>query len=94
MTLSDLYDKIKSHLAAIGAIAVVVLIMVAKYSSFMIDFLTKKSKAEVDAATKQAAFLKAQEDQDNLEANALIKRANELSAEQKPVQDDWYKAKK
>jgi hypothetical protein len=70
-----------------------VLIVIAKGSSIMIGLLAAKSKAEVTVASKESAVLKAQEDADNAKADALVKQANDLPSQQKPVADDWYKKK-
>ena len=71
-----------------------VFILIAKGSSIMISLLAAKSKAEVAATTVASNVLQAQETADNNQADALVKQANDLPSQQKPVGDDWYKAKK
>jgi hypothetical protein len=70
-----------------------VLVVIAKGSSIMISLLAAKSKIEVASATKVSDILKAQEAADNAAADALVKQANDLPSQQKPVADDWFKKK-
>lgn len=70
-----------------------IIIAIAKGSSLLISFWTMRSKQEVNAATKQNAVLQAQETAANDQANALIKQANELPAQQMPVNENWDKKK-
>jgi len=86
-----MWQKVKDHLAVIGAVLLLVVVVLAKYSSFMISLLTAKSKAEVDSATKQDAALKAQEQSDNAKADALVKEVAALPSLENPVPEDWDK---
>lgn len=70
-----------------------VLILAAKFSNLIIDFLAFQSKKEVDSTIKQDSALKAQEDAAKSAANALVKKANDLPAQQTPVDDNWDKKK-
>jgi predicted lactoylglutathione lyase len=82
--VSTLWEKDKIFLIVFGA-----LILIAKFSSFMIDFYQALSKKEVDDATKQDAVLKAQEDANKAAADALVKQADDLGNQKTPVTEDW-----
>ena len=71
-----------------------VIILIAKFSSVIIEFLAFQSKQAVDDAVKQDEKLKAQEDAHKALANALVKQANELPSQQKPVTDENWDKKK
>lgn len=83
-----LWENDKIFLVVFG-----VLILVAKGSSLIIDLLAYRSKQEVDSATKQDAVLKAQEDAHKAAANALVKQADALPSQEKPVDENWDKKK-
>lgn len=70
-----------------------VLIAAAKIVSLIMDFLAYQSKKEVDSAVKQDAALKAQEDSAKAQADALVKKANSLPGQEKPVDENWDKKK-
>ena len=70
-----------------------VLILVIKGASVMANILIFKSKAEVAVANKENAVLQAQENAANNQANALIKDANALPGQEKPVDGNWDKKK-
>lgn len=83
-----LWDNDKIFLVVFG-----VLILFAKGSNLVIDFLAFRSKQEVDSATKQDAALKAQEDAAKEQADDLVKKANSLPSQQQPVDENWDKKK-
>lgn len=70
-----------------------VLVLIAKGSSLMISFLAAKSKAQVAVASKESSILQAQETADNTQADALVKQANDLTSQEKPVDENWDKKK-
>jgi hypothetical protein len=84
--IKSLWNNNKIFVIAFG-----VLIVLAKGTSWLINFYVNLSKAEVDNATKQDAALKSQEDAANSQANALVNQANNLPSQNKPVDANWDK---
>jgi hypothetical protein len=70
-----------------------VLILMAKASSLLMAFYSAKAKAELNAAVKQDASLKAQETAANNQADALVKEADALPSQEAPVDANWDKKK-
>lgn len=83
-----LWDNDKIFLVIFG-----VLIAAAKITSLLMDFYAYQSKKEVDSAVKQDTVLKAQEDAAKSAAAALVKQADSLPSQEKPVDENWDKKK-
>lgn len=87
-TIKDLWSKYSIFFIVVG-----VALLVAKFSSVLMDLLGYLSKREVEQAQKTDAVLKAQEDSANQQADALVKHAQELPSQQGKVTSDWNKKK-
>lgn len=66
-------------------------LLIAKFGNIATSLLAAASKKDVENAQKTDAQLKSQEDAANQQADALVKKADELPAQQGTVTDDWYK---
>lgn len=66
-------------------------LLIAKFGDIATSLLAAASKKDVENAQKTDAQLKSQEDAANQQADALVKKADELPAQQGTVTDDWYK---
>lgn len=92
-------DKLKADVSYLWAnnriflIVFGVLIVLAKGTSLLMDFLAYRSKQEVDSATKEDGVLKAQEDAAKAKANDLVKQGDALPSQEKPVDENWDKKK-
>ena len=86
--LIDTYQRSKMLLLAIGAA-----IIAFEYNRIKAAITVYMGAKEIKQATTQDATLKAQETTLNTTADALVKEANDLPSQEKPVTADWYKKK-
>lgn len=86
--IKPLWDKYGIFFIVFG-----VLLLVAKGANLIIDFLSWRSKQELDSAKKQDASLSAEETKYNNQANQLIDKANSLPSQEKPVDENWDRKK-
>ena len=65
-------------------------LLIAKFGDIAMSLLASASKKDIEAAQKTDTQLKAQ-DAANQQADALVKKADALPAQQGKVDDDWDK---
>ena len=82
----DIWNKDKGFFIAFG-----VLILFVKFRDLLIDLLLNSAKRVSDNAKKEDGKLANEESQANSQANDLIKKAQDLPNQQKPIDRDWYK---
>lgn len=66
-------------------------LLIAKFGDIASTILAYMSKKDVSDAQKTDTQLKAQEDAANQQADALVKKADALPAQEGQVDDDWDK---
>ena len=66
-------------------------LLVAKFGDIAMSLLASLSKKELQDAQKTDTQLKAQENAANQQADALVKKADELPSQEGKVDDDWDK---
>lgn len=87
-TFKSLWEKYGILFIIMGA-----LLLIAKYSSVFMEFLSWSSKKDLQDAQKVDTQLKTQEDAANKQADALVQAAKDLPKQEGTVSDDWYTKK-
>ena len=86
--IKDLWGKYGIFFVLIG-----ILLLVAKFNDVIMDLLGWSSKKDLQKAEKTDAELKAQEDAANQQADALVKKANDLPSQEGKVDENWNQKK-
>ena len=84
--IKDLWSKYGLLFIIVG-----VALLVMKSSNFIMDLIASISKKDVQKAEKQDAKLKNEEDSAKTQADALVKQAEDLPSQEKPVDENWNK---
>lgn len=85
----DTYERVKVYL-----IALTLLVIYIEWGKIKDILLLKSGQKEVDSAKKEDAGLAKTEADDNSKANSLIQDAQNLSNQQPPISEDWYRKDK
>lgn len=102
MTLQDIENKLRALEANILAVwqkdkvllcVLVIPLILLKVRSMIIDQLTQASKKDLATTVVKSDQLQAQENKENVQADAIIKQADQTrkTEQDQPVTDDWYK---
>ena len=86
--IKDLWGKYGIFFVLIG-----ILLLVAKFNDVIMDLLGWSSKKDLQKAEKTDVQLKAQEDAANQQADALVKKANDLPSQEGKVDENWNQKK-
>jgi len=82
--VNDLWEKDKGFVIAFGLI-----ILAVKFREILINLIVSSGKALFQSAEKQNTDLDNQENNDNTTADNLVKKANQLPNDEKPVDPNW-----
>ncbi len=87
--LADIWNRSKIFL-----LAIVGLVLALEFQKLKEFFLAYMGQKEINKAETKDQNLASQENTTNVQADVLVKDAQELPKEEKPVDDDWYKKQK
>jgi hypothetical protein len=83
---STLWNEYRGFIIFIGG-----LVLLLKFRELIINFLLNSAKNLFNSSTKTDQTIKLEEDKNNQAANNLVKEANDLPNQEKPVDENWYK---
>lgn len=84
--LADIWNKSKMYI-----LAVVAIIAALEFRQLKEWFIAYSGQKEIDKDKKKDQTLATTEQTDSAQADALVKQAQDLPAQQQPVGEDWYK---
>ena len=86
--IGELWQENKLFVFVFGA-----LILVIKFREILINIIVANGKTIFNNATQQSAKDQKKEDQNNQDANALIKQAEDIGKNSPSIPDDWQDGK-